>query len=458
MKLANTLVMIAVAVALEAPGLLLGQVPQTAAPLLTLEQAISLAALDNPQVAGSRAGALEARADVASARAALFPKVGASETVTESNDPVFAFGARLRQGRFTSNDFAPSVLNSPGPTSDYASVAGATWTVFDSSRTAHQIRSARSLLTSSQQQEQATEQSVVFATIRAYYRALLADSESTATSAAVRRAQAFASQAHDRVATGMALAADGMQADVEVANREEDRAQAGSNAQIAYAELAGLLGDPGRHLSLVEPTGTPPALTEDLPALQQRALTSRPDLAALRSRITGTGEQVKAARASFGPQVSTFADVEADNPRPLSGGGANWTVGAKIELQIFDGGSRRAAVSKASAQSQTALAAYKQAETDAVLDVQRTYYARQTAQRQYQIAGDMLLKTQESLRTAQDRYGAGLVTVFDVLRPQEELRNMEINRIQSLHQWWIADAQLRLATGALGVPTTGAKP
>lgn len=472
MKLSNRVRVIALAAVVAAPAAFFGQAPApaappsataappptTAAPLLTLEQAISLADSDNPQVARSHAGMQGAKADVASARAPLFPKVGASETFTESTDPVFAFGTRLRQGRFTSNDFTPSFLNSPGPTSDYTSTAGATWTVFDSARTTHQIRSARSLLTSSQQQEQATQQDVAFATIRAYYRALLADSETTATSAAVQRAQSFAKQAHDRVDAGLALVADGMQADVEVASTEEDHAQAGSNVLIAYAELAGLLGDPGRQLSLVEPAGTPPALDADLSSFQHQALSNRPDLAALRSRITGVGEQVKAARASFGPQISTFGDVEADNLHPFNGGATNWTVGAKIELQVFDGGARRAALSKASAQSQAALAEYKQAETQAILDVQKAYYARQTAQRQYQITAEMLAKTQESLHTAEDRYSAGLVTVSEVLRQQEELRDMEINRTKSLHQWWIADAQLRLSTGALDVPKTGVKP
>jgi outer membrane protein len=458
MKLSNRFRIIALGAVVATPALSYSQTPATGAPALTLAQAVSIAASDNPQVAGSRAGAREARADVASARSSLFPKIGASETFTESTDPVFAFGARLRQGRFTANDFSPSFLNSPGPTSDYTSTAGATWTVFDSSRTEHQIRSARSLLTASEQQQEATEQAIAFATIRAYYRALLADAETTATAAAVERAEAFAKQAHDRVETGMALVADTMQADVEVASREDDRAQANSNAQLASAELAGLLGDPGRQISIVAPTGTPAALTDDLSALKQRAVAKRPDLAAMRSRITGVGEQVKAARASFGPQVSTYGNVEVDNPHPFSGGATNWTVGAKIELQIFDGGTRRAAISKASAQGLAAQAAYKQAETQAILDVQRAYSARQTGQRQYEIAGDMLAKTQESLHTAEDRYGAGLVTVSEVLRQQEQLRDMEISRTQALHQWWIADAQLRLATGQLEVPNTGVKP
>ncbi len=46
-----------------------------------------------------------------------------AEAATESTDPVFAFGARLRQGHFTNADFSAPFLNNPGPTSDYMSTA-----------------------------------------------------------------------------------------------------------------------------------------------------------------------------------------------------------------------------------------------------------------------------------------------------------------------------------------------
>jgi len=70
----------------------------------------------------------------------------------------------------------------------------------------------------------------------------------------------------------------------------------------------------------------------------------------------------------------------------------------------------------------------------------------------------MLTKTQETLRTTLDRYSAGLVTVTDVLSQQEQLRYMELTRVQSLYRWWIADAQLRLATGNLNSAPSGVHP
>jgi outer membrane protein TolC len=435
-----------------------GDLAQTAADTFSLEDAIALARAANPQIGAARANQAAQSAEVSAVRSGLLPRIGASETFTDSTDPVFAFGARLREGRFAASDFSPQRLNYPAPTSDFMSTAGATWMVFDSGRTLHQLHGARMGLEAAHAQTEAAGQNVAFAAIRAYYRALLSEEDKGVTRAAVARAQAFAQQAHDRVETGMALDADAMQADVEVALRSQEAAEAESNALLAYADLGAILGDPSRKLSLVAPSGTPAPFSESLQQFEAEALAKRPDLLAGKSRVAAALDQVKASHAAYGPQISTFANVQADNPHLLGGGNTNWTVGGRIEMQVFDGGARHAELSRAAAGVQTANAGYTQAENDARIEVKQAYYAVQTAERQYGIADEMLRKTQETLRTAQDRYGAGLVTVTDVLREQEQLRDMELNRAQSLYQWWIADAQLRLATGSMNENRTGVHP
>ena len=456
MRAKTTTRMLLIAVFATAPAIGIGQASPPMA--LTLDDAVAAACAGNPEILLAAAHQGAATAGVRAARAAMLPRIGVAETATESTDPVFAFGARLRQGRFTNADFSAPFLNDPGATSDYMSTAALDWTVFDSGRARHSIRGAQAAVTASRREADATAQNVAFETIRAYYRALLADDEEATTLAAVKRAQAFATETRDRVDAGMALVADAMQADVELSQRQEDETEAESNSALAYSDLAATLGDPAKTFTLAIPPGTPGENAKPLPVLQQEALQKRPDLLALRSRVVSATEQVRASRSAFGPQVGTYANVQADNPHPLGGGATNWTVGGKIELQVFDGGARRAEVSKASADAQIAQAALKQRETQAVLDVQRAFYARQTAQRKYAIADAMLNETRESLRTAQDRYRAGLVTVAEVLRQQEQLGGMELDRTQALHQWWIASAQLRLATGELVLPAAEVKP
>lgn len=425
---------------------------------LSLEDAIVIAQASNPQVEMAMARQAEARAAIQSSRSGLLPKVGVSETLIDSTDPVFAFGTRLRQGRFTANDLSLNRLNYPSATTDFTSAAGATWMIFDTGHTINQLRSAHTSAVATEEQTVATKQNVAFAVVRAYYRALLADQEKITTAAAVERARSFARQAHDQVDTGMALAADGMQADVELSQREQEAAEAESNVLLAYAELAGTLGDPSKAMLLIAPTGNPDTVTTSLDELQSLALRRRPDLMAARTEIEAATQSARSRRDAYGPQISTFANVEADNPHLTSGGNSNWTVGAKVELQLFDGGERRAQVSKATAQREMAQANYKQAEIQAGLAVKQAYYARKTAERQYGISGELLKETQETLRTSLDRYNTGLVTITDVLHQQDQLRSMELNRAESLYQWWIADAQLRLATGDMNTNRAGVHP
>lgn len=450
MRRPSFLVVVALAASLSQ-----GLLGQTAPVPLSLEDAISQAVADNPDTATAHAGEQDAAAKVKAARSGLMPRIGVAEDFTDSTDPVFAFGAKLRQGRFGTADFAPNQLNYPPATADYTSSASASWTVFDTGRTRLQIASARKSLSAAQEQTAATRQNTAFETVRAYYRALLSDDESSAMAAAVARAGAFAKDAHDRVAAGTALQADGLEADVALAQRRQEQAQAQSNGLVAYAALGGILGDTEKNYTLIPPTGTPPVLAATLDELQHRALKARPDLISAQQQIEAAEMAVKAGHRAFGPQVSTFANVQADNPHPLGGGNENWTAGAKVQLDVFDGGARRAELDRSSAHLESARAQYRALQIKAVLQLKQAFFARQNAAQQYAISASMLQQTQETLRTAMDRYSAGLVLLPEVLREQEQLRDMQLNRVQSLYGWWTADAQLRLATGTLDAGSGG---
>jgi len=72
-----------------------------------------------------------ASAEIKEARSGLLPKIVFSESATRGNDPVYAFGTRLRQGRFTADDFALNRLNYP-PDRRFTTRFSGQWTLFDS--------------------------------------------------------------------------------------------------------------------------------------------------------------------------------------------------------------------------------------------------------------------------------------------------------------------------------------
>jgi outer membrane protein TolC len=69
------------------------------------------------RAAGYQAAA--AASGVEQARAGFFPRIDFSEGVVRSDNPVYAFGSLLNQGRFTSGDFAVDKLNHPDPITNW---------------------------------------------------------------------------------------------------------------------------------------------------------------------------------------------------------------------------------------------------------------------------------------------------------------------------------------------------
>src|ERR1700737_1842772 len=97
---------------------------------LTLRQAIQLALKQNPDADAARAAAEEARAGGGLARTQYLPLISFTEDVSRGNDPVYAFGTRLRQQRFTQADFALDALNKPDAIGNFSTRISGGWLLF----------------------------------------------------------------------------------------------------------------------------------------------------------------------------------------------------------------------------------------------------------------------------------------------------------------------------------------
>jgi len=86
-------------------ALLAASIPVVAQAKLTLEQAVTVALEKNPVRKAAAFQQRAAYADLKLSRAPLLPHIGFSETYQDGNDPVYVFGSKLRQQRFTTADF-----------------------------------------------------------------------------------------------------------------------------------------------------------------------------------------------------------------------------------------------------------------------------------------------------------------------------------------------------------------
>ena len=161
------------------------------------------------------------------------------------------------------------------------------------------------------------------------------------------------------------------------------------------------------------------------------------------------------AKSSFGPRLNAFAGWELDNPTFLAGGGGtNWLGGIELQIDLFQGGAKRAALSRERAIAEK-MAALKQAANDAVrLEVRQAYYDLDSSRQQVEVARTAISQAQESLRIDQDRYDGGLLTITDLLGAEEATRRSQTDYWEALYQSYISHANLELASGTLNLQSS----
>ena len=144
---------------------------------LTLRQAIDQALGQSPQAAIAHAGDQEAKSAAIMARTQLLPHLNFTEDISRGDDPVYAFGTRLRQGQFTQADFALDALNHPQSIGNFSTRFSGSWTAFDSFNTQREIRRADLFRESAASSAKAVNQQIVLRVVGAYQSVLYAQRE-----------------------------------------------------------------------------------------------------------------------------------------------------------------------------------------------------------------------------------------------------------------------------------------
>ena len=433
---------------------------QSSAVPLTLHDAANMALEKNPLRKAAVADKHAAYADIQSARSLLLPHVTFSEAATRGNDPVYVFGSRLRQQRFTQADFALSQLNAPSPLGNFATRFGGTWNLFDSLASWHGITRAKEMNIAASRQLERTDQEILFRVVQSYYGVLLAAKQLEVAEQAEKTAKSIMDRSQVRFDAGLVVESDLLSSKVRRASREQELIRAYNNLELARAQLNTAMGvSPDMQY---QPTD---ALTErslagkSLSDFEQKALTTRPDLKRIESQQSAQELSIAIAKSSFGPRLNAFAGWEMDNPTFLAGGGGNnWLGGIELQIDLFQGGAKHAALSRERANAEK-IAALKQAASDAVrLEVRQAYYDQDASRQQVEVARTAITQAQESLRMSQDRYDSGLLTIADLLAAEEAARRAQADYWQAIYQFHTSSANLELACGTLNLQSPVVMP
>jgi outer membrane protein TolC len=437
---------LALLLVMSAPGVARAQT----SPGMTLAKAVEIALAKNPVQKIALAEHKAAIAEVQVAKSAFFPRVAFTESATAGNDPVFAFGTRLRQGRFTAMDFSLDRLNYPDPIGDFSARFAGQWTIFDSFSTKLNLKRARWMEQAAQHDLNRAEQQTVYATISAYYNVLLAAKHAQLAEDNLKTAKSVANQSQSRVDAGVAVEADSLSAKVTLAERKQELIRANNEVALAKTQLNTVLGLPADTAIDLEQELSERSLgTPSLSELEQQALKSRPDLQGVHAMAAAQDAGVSLAKASFGPRINAIGSWQTDTINFAANGNNNWMVGAELQIDLFAGGAKLAHLHYEKAMQERAVAARTSVENNVRLELRRAYFDFDSARQSLEVTRATVAQAEEALRMLQDRYESGLATITDLLRAEDAVRQSRDSYWQAVAHFSTSYAAIELAAGTL---------
>jgi outer membrane protein len=417
---------------------------------LTLVEAVRIALKKNPSVQAADSYSQAVEQGITIARAGRYPRVDFSEGFTRGNNPVYVFGSLLTQRQFTAANFDLGFLNVPPPLDNFRTQFTATMPLYDFGRTSRRIRDAKLDAMVIQQAAHRTRQEIIFGVVQAYFNELLAKADVSVANSSVEQTQADLARAQSREEQGLVVHSDVLSAQVQLARAQEGLLRAQNSAAVAQAALNVAMGLPED-----APTVAAGQLQEaqfdagTLAEQQARALNLRPDYHQVEIATERATNGVGSARAELLPKLDLFSSWETDNQTFAARGGNNWALGATLSFNLFNGGADRARVVQSRAFERRAEAMKSRMASAVRLQVREAYLNLETARQRVGVMHDAVARSEESLRILQNRYGAGLATISDLLRAESDRASAHQDYLNAIFDYRLGYAALELATGEL---------
>ena len=417
---------------------------------LRLSEAVKTALEKHPALRAAGYQAEAAASGVEQARAGFLPRVDLSEGFSRSDNPVYVFGSLLNQGRFTSADFAVDKLNHPDPITNWRTNLSGSVPLFLGGRTILGYQQAQLGRIAAEQGRLRAEHEVIFGVIRAYSAVLLSREAMATVQAAVRTAEANLAAAESRYEAGLVVASDALAARVRLGRLREEAIAAENHVRLSQAALNEAMGLPlDQAHRLTGQLDLPPALSEQLDALEASARTQRPDYRQVDLEVQRLEKDVLRAKGAILPTMHLMGNYEINNYRFASDGQDSWSVGVVLNLNLFNGGGDRARIAEAQAIHQRAIAQRERVANAIGLEVHDAFLAFQTARERVGVAREAVAQAEESLRIVQDRYDAGLTTIVELLDSETALTAARTNLSRTLYDATVSQARLDLSLGRL---------
>lgn len=293
------------------------------------------------------------------------------------------------------------------------------------------------------------QQSVELQTVQGYYDILNFQNIKKVDEDTVNQYSDHLQMAQAKYAAGVVPKIDLLEAEVNLANAQQDLVNSNNNLQVAITSFNKIIGQD--MFTDVEPSDDyleDTSFSKTMQECMDIANANRPDRLAAQKSVEQAQKAIAAAKAGNLPQVSVTAQKSIAGNNELNNDQSDKSmVGVQASWNIFDSNVTRSQVK----QSEAALlrAQEEQADIDDQihLDVRQAYLSMQAARKNIETTRVAVDQAAENNRIADVRYQAGVGTNSDRLDAITYYTTARMNYNQALYDYTTSKAKLYKAMG-----------
>ncbi len=422
---------------------------EPAAPVLTLDQAISMALQQNRLIRSSALEVFQLDSKLAATRTARLPYFS-----------LMAFGNQRLTSmdfRFEKGAFGEDYSIGPIPSKDISIHEPAKMSAFvigridqplsQQYRIGLNLRSIEMEKQIAAERERLQKQDVIDQVKRSYYSILQMQSALESVEESIRSYKEMDRVTDQYLAQQTVLKAQSLEVKMRLAKAEYDALALRNPLQTQKEQLNSLLGRDLQTEFRVSPVPEAVGLETDLAAARRLALEQRPELIQARLQVRQAEYDRRAKKSEYIPDVSlSFSYISPFGygsmvPSNVAG------VGLMFNWNPFDWGKKKHELAEKGGRVEQAQLAVRQIEDQVAIDV-ATKFRKLQEVRQLMVVNRLAQESvRENLRVIGERYSQEAALFKDVLEIQASMAEADSQYRQTLLNYWTARADFEKALG-----------
>ena len=387
---------------------------------------------NNLQVKMAQKEAELADAELLGTRAMYLPNINASYTISNTNNPLYAFGSKLNQERITMMDFNPDNLNSPKSISNFATKLEIQQPIINMDavyqKKAGQVKSEVLKIKTERTKEYVQfELKKAYMTLQMAYKMVETLENARTTTLANKKV------IDNYYKNGIIQKSEVLYMDVRLKEIENQIQFAKSNVKNASDYLYFLL-DENYQNKVLKPTESleyQENMVENNPTLN----INRKDLQAYQKSLEAYDLMIKSSKAKFLPKLNAFGSFEMYDNKIAQFDANGYLAGIQLSWNVFDGLKAKSEQEKYKAELSKAQTEIQQYQKQSELELNKTSRLVQDAENKVNLTKLAWEHRKEAYRIRKNRYDQGLEKSADLLTSETQMSQKELENDQAIYEY-----------------------